>query len=87
MTQKTDWFDLIDARLQLPCYTPPLMEMAVAAARSPAGALAAGRHGLGMLSIGGTSPEAMEKHTLTGALRGARAGQRPCGGPAESGGW
>ena len=36
------------------------MEMAVAASRSPAGALAAGRHGIGMLSIGGTSPEAME---------------------------
>jgi len=62
VTQKSDWFTLDDARLQLPSYTQPIMEMAVAAARSPAGALAAGRHGIGMLSIGGTSTEAMAHH-------------------------
>jgi limonene 1,2-monooxygenase len=62
VTRKTDWFDLNDARLQLPPYTRPRMEMAVAAAKSPAGALAAGRHGLGMLSIGGTSGDAMKHH-------------------------
>ena len=62
VTRKTDWFDLREARLQLPPYTRPRMEMAVAAARSPAGALAAGRHGLGMLSIGGTSDDAMKHH-------------------------
>src|SRR5580704_8125372 len=62
VTRKTDWFDLRDAQLQLPPYTRPRMEMAVAAARSPAGALAAGRHGLGMLSIGGTSDDALKHH-------------------------
>ncbi|MBS0639561.1 MAG: LLM class flavin-dependent oxidoreductase [Acetobacteraceae bacterium] len=62
ITRKSDWFDLQDARLQLPCYTQPRMEMAVAASRSPAGALAAGRHGIGMLSIGGTSDDAMKHH-------------------------
>jgi limonene 1,2-monooxygenase len=62
ITRKTDWFDLHEARLQLPPYTRPRMEMAVAASRSPAGALAAGRHGLGMLSIGGTSDDAMVHH-------------------------
>jgi limonene 1,2-monooxygenase len=62
VTRRSDWFDLHDARLQLPPYTRPRMEMAVAAARSPAGALAAGRHGLGMLSIGGTSDNAMVHH-------------------------
>lgn len=62
VTRKTDWFDLQDAALQLPPYTQPRMEMAVAAARSPAGALAAGRHGLGMLSIGGTSDDALAHH-------------------------
>ena len=62
VTQKSDWFDLHDAVLQLPPYTRPRMEMAVAAARSPAGALAAGRHGLGMLSIGGTSDDALKHH-------------------------
>ena len=44
------------------------MEMAVAASRSPAGALAAGRHGLGMLSIGGTSPEAITHHSKNWSL-------------------
>src|SRR3954465_968208 len=54
ITAKTDWFNLVEARLQLPSYTQPTMELAVAAARSPAGGLAAGKHGIGMLSIGGT---------------------------------
>ncbi len=60
--EQTDWYHLRDATLQLLPYTRPTMEMAVAASRSPAGALAAGRHGIGMLSIGGTSPEAMQHH-------------------------
>lgn len=58
----TDWFELRGAKLQLPSYTRPRMEMAVACARSPSGALAAGRHGLGMLSIGGTSDDALKAH-------------------------
>jgi limonene 1,2-monooxygenase len=62
VTRKSDWFTLDEARLQLPPYTRPRMEMAVAASRSPAGALAAGRHGIGMLSIGGTSDDAMKHH-------------------------
>jgi limonene 1,2-monooxygenase len=62
VTTKTDWFELRNARLQLPSYSGPRLEMAVASANSPAGALAAGKHGLGMLSIGGTSDQAMEHH-------------------------
>jgi limonene 1,2-monooxygenase len=62
VTKKTDWFDLSEARLQLRSYTLPMMEMAVAANRSPVGALAAGRHGIGMLSIGGTSDDALKAH-------------------------
>jgi limonene 1,2-monooxygenase len=68
ITEKTDWYELKDAQLQLACYTQPRMELAVAASRSPAGALAAGRHGIGMLSIGGTSPEAMAHHAQNWAL-------------------
>lgn len=62
VTKQTDWFNLREARLQLPGYTRPHMEMAVASARSPVGALAAGKHGLGMLSIGGTSDDALKAH-------------------------
>jgi limonene 1,2-monooxygenase len=59
---KTDWFELRGAKLQIPSYTWPRMEMAVACARSPSGALAAGKHGIGMLSIGGTSDDALAAH-------------------------
>ena len=62
VTRKTDWFDLRGARLQLKGYSQPMMEMAVASSRSPVGALAAGRYGIGMLSIGGTSDEALKAH-------------------------
>src|SRR5436190_3800834 len=62
VTRKTDWFDLYQARLQLKSYSQPMMEMAVASSRSPVGALAAGRHGIGMLSIGGTSDDALAAH-------------------------
>tara|TARA_B100000676_G_scaffold261025_1_gene271133 strand:- start:19682 stop:20872 length:1191 start_codon:yes stop_codon:yes gene_type:complete len=59
---KSDWFEAKDAHLQIPPFTTPRTEMAVACARSPSGALAAGKHGLGMLSIGGTNDEALKHH-------------------------
>jgi limonene 1,2-monooxygenase len=62
VTKKTDWFDLNEARLQLRSYSQPMMEMAVASARSPTGALSAGKHGIGMLAIGGTSDDALKAH-------------------------
>ena len=75
VTEKTDWYNLQDARLQLPCYTQPVMELAVAASRSPTGALASGRHGIGMLSIGGTSPDAMKHHAKNWGLYEEQARQ------------
>jgi limonene 1,2-monooxygenase len=62
VTVKSDWFEAKDAHLQIPPFTTPRTEMAVACARSPSGALAAGKHGLGMLSIGGTNDEALKHH-------------------------
>jgi limonene 1,2-monooxygenase len=63
VNRKTDWFNLTDAQLQLRPYTRPHMELAVAAARSPSGGVLAGKHGVGLLSIGGTAPAQMERHT------------------------
>ncbi|HTV90230.1 MAG TPA: LLM class flavin-dependent oxidoreductase [Stellaceae bacterium] len=63
VNKKTDWFNLTEAQLQLRSYTQPHMELAVAAARSPSGGVLAGKHGVGMLSIGGTAPAQMERHT------------------------
>ena len=68
VNRKTDWFNLTDAQLQLRPYTHPTMELAVAAARSPSGSLLAGRYGIGMLSIGGTAPAQMERHTANWGL-------------------
>ncbi|MGE0747411.1 MAG: LLM class flavin-dependent oxidoreductase [Rhodospirillales bacterium] len=59
VTAETDWFRLQDAKLQFDCFTRPRMEMAVTTIRSPSGAEAAGRHGIGLLSLGGTSDEAL----------------------------
>lgn len=55
VTHKSDWFELRQARLQMTPYSRPSVEMAVASQVSPTGARAAGRHGLGLLSIGATS--------------------------------
>ena len=68
VNRKTDWFNLVDAQLQLRPYTRPTMELAVAAARSPSGSYLSGKYGVGMLSIGGTSPAAMERHTANWGL-------------------
>jgi len=55
VTHKSDWFELHDARLQMTPYSRPSVEIAVASQVSPTGATAAGRHGLGLLSVGATS--------------------------------
>ncbi len=55
VTHTSDWFELRQARLQMTPYSRPSVEMAVASQVSPTGARAAGRHGLGLLSIGATS--------------------------------
>src|SRR5215468_6635002 len=68
VNHKTDWFNLTDAQLQLRPYTQPTMELAVAAARSPSGGVLAGKYGVGLLSIGGTSPAQMERHTANWGL-------------------
>ena len=55
VTEKTDWFTLQDARLQLTPYSRPSVEIAVASQVSPTGSLAAGKHGVGLLSLGATT--------------------------------
>lgn len=78
--QRTDWFTLNQARLQLSSYSQPAMEMAVACSRSPVGAVASGKHGIGMLSIGGTSDEALLAHAKNWSIHeeaAAKAGKTP----------
>ncbi|MGI8665130.1 MAG: LLM class flavin-dependent oxidoreductase [Jatrophihabitans sp.] len=61
VTRKTDWFTLDEARIHLAPYSQPRLEMAVAASISPAGPRAAGRHGLGLLSIAAWHPDGFGK--------------------------
>jgi len=56
VTMKTDWFELRDARLHLAPYSDPLFEIAVASTITPFGMIAAGTHGIGVLSIGAGLP-------------------------------
>lgn len=52
---RNDRWDLRDARLHLRPYSNPLFDIAVPAVASPTGAKLAGRHGVGLLSIGATT--------------------------------
>ena len=54
VTQQTQTHNLVDAQLQLRPYSDPCFDIAVAAVASPTGPRLAGRHGLGLLSIGAT---------------------------------
>lgn len=80
VTRQADWFTLNEARLQLASYSQPSMEMAVACSRSPVGAVASGKHGIGMLSIGGTSDEALLGHAKNWSIHedeARKAGKTP----------
>ena len=54
VSAKTPTHELFDARLQLAPYSDGGIALAVAAVASPTGARLAGKHGIGLLSIGAT---------------------------------
>jgi limonene 1,2-monooxygenase len=54
---KTDRYNLVDAQCQLAPYSD--FDIAVAASTSPAGSMLAGRHGIGLLSLGALMREDM----------------------------
>jgi limonene 1,2-monooxygenase len=51
VTYKSDWFELVEAQLQLKPFQRPTMPLAVAATMSPAGMVTAGKHGTGVLCV------------------------------------
>jgi limonene 1,2-monooxygenase len=55
VTEKTDWFELRDAKLHLAPYSRPHLEVAVAASVTPSGPRTAGRYGISMLSPAATT--------------------------------
>jgi len=56
VSMKTDWFEMHEARLHLAPYSDPHFPIAVASTLTPAGPTTAGKHGLGMLSLGAGLP-------------------------------
>ncbi len=61
VTMETDWFTLRDARLQMASYTKPHLPIAVTTTFTPSGATAAGKHGVGLLSVAGATHEGFER--------------------------
>ncbi|HXZ68432.1 MAG TPA: LLM class flavin-dependent oxidoreductase [Alphaproteobacteria bacterium] len=59
VTVKTDRYNLVEAQCQLAPYSDPVFDIAAAASTSPAGSMLAGRHGLGLLSLGALMREDM----------------------------
>jgi limonene 1,2-monooxygenase len=56
VTMTTDWFELREARLHLAPYSDPRFPIAIASTITPFGMMAAGKHGVGVLSIGAGIP-------------------------------
>jgi len=56
VTMKTDWFEMREARLHLAPYSDPCFPIAVASTLTPSGPTTAGKHGVGILSLGAGMP-------------------------------
>ncbi|GAA1908960.1 LLM class flavin-dependent oxidoreductase [Streptomyces sodiiphilus] len=56
VTATSDWFALRDAKMQLPRYSKPGIEMAVSSVGTPNSPQHAGKYGLGLLSFGAPPP-------------------------------
>jgi len=68
VTRKTSWFELKNAALSVGCFTRPMMELAVTVIRSPAGVVAAAKHGLGFLTLGPMSDAVLDHHVANWAI-------------------
>ncbi len=63
ITYEGEWFRLREAQLQLKPLQRPTVPMAVASTISPAGMTTAGKHGVGVLSVGSYSHEGLQALT------------------------
>jgi len=85
VTMKTDWFELKEARLHLAPYSFPHFPIACASTITPSGMIAAGKHGVGVLSIGAGLPGGPE--ALAGQWKIAEDAAARRGGTIDRGGW
>jgi len=80
VTRDAGWFTLRGARLQLRPYSRPTIEMAVTGTVTPNGAVAAGSHGIGLLSMAATTPagfKSLREHWQTYCEAAAQRGLAP----------
>jgi limonene 1,2-monooxygenase len=56
VTEKTDWYNFVNARAHIPPYTQPHPEVAVVSAVTPSGGRLAGKYGLSMICVAATNP-------------------------------
>jgi len=54
VTEKTEWYELVNAKLHLMPYSQPRPEVCVASTVTPSGGKLAGKYGLGMLCVAAT---------------------------------
>jgi limonene 1,2-monooxygenase len=59
VTMKTEWFELVEAEMQLLPYSN--FDVAVVSVISPSGPILAGRYGAGLISVAATDPVGIEK--------------------------
>ncbi len=78
VSMRTDWFEMRAARLHLAPYTDPHFPIALASTLTPAAPMSAGKHGLGLLSLGAGlpgGPEAMAGQWKIAEENAARHGK------------
>lgn len=85
VTVRTDWFELREARLHLAPYSDPCFDIAVASTMTPAAPTLAGKHGLGMLSLGAGLPGGAD--ALAGQWRIAEESAARHGKTMDRGKW
>ncbi len=56
VTEKTEWYNFVNARAHLLPYTKPYPEVAVVSAVTPSGGRIAGKYGTGMICVAATNP-------------------------------
>lgn len=75
VTFKNDRWDLREAKLHLRPYSKPLFDCAVAAVASPSGPRLAGKHGVGLLSLGATQAAGFDALAMHWDVMEQRAAQ------------
>jgi limonene 1,2-monooxygenase len=76
ITEQTEWYNLVGARLHLLPFTQPRPELCVASSVTPSGGRVAGTYGLGMLCVAATNPFGFDALGVNWKIANEVAGER-----------